>query len=67
MQVEFQGKSFTAHPVDGGGHKVMYLNTTRNIAGSVTATDPSTLPTLLQTQSVCCRWDDGVDALEPRS
>lgn len=67
MQIEFQGKTFPVLSVEGGGLKVMYLNRTRNIAGTVKATNQSRLTTLLMVQARCCRDDaTGMDELEPR-
>ena len=67
MHVRFQGKMFPAHRVEGTKSlKVMYLNTDRNIAGSVTGPDLDALHRLLGVQSQCCRTTKGADNLEPR-
>jgi hypothetical protein len=66
--IMFQGKKFN---VVEGGHglpTVRYLNTTRNIAGSVSGSRDA-LPGLLKVQSRCCLQPGDkheADNLDPR-
>lgn len=72
MTVEFQGRTFpvynTATDDTPNSHllKVMYLNRTRNIAGTVKAMTTDRLLAALKVQARCCATGDGEDVLEPR-